>query len=118
MSANPAQVNPTSVDFGPLHIICAYGQSYVGVRPSVIPKPFKSATVILNGRCYLPGLPKGFSEDQVIGYDAAVRVGLNMGSDGKPLGGDKAYRLITLLKGGARWSRLVFPNGEIKEEWI
>lgn len=118
MLVNPTPANLMSVDFGPLHITCAQGQTYVGVRPSVIPKPFKSAKVILSGRRFLPGMPTGFSEDQIIGYDAAVRVGLNMGPDGESLGGDKAYRLVTLLKGGLKWSRLIHLDGKIEDNWM
>jgi hypothetical protein len=84
----------------------------------VIPKPFKSAMVALGGRTYEPGLPKGYTQGQVIGYDAAIRVGINMELSGKPAGEDRAYRLITLLDDGRKWSKLIFPNGNIEEGWF
>lgn len=106
-------------DYTPFHILCAHGQQYCGVRPSLIPKPFKSATVILGGRSYKPDLPEGYDRKQVIGYDAAIRVGINMDSAGKPVGKeDRAYRLITLLADGRKWSKLIFPNGDIEEGWF
>lgn len=110
--------DPVSLDFTPFHIFSAHGQQYCGVQPSVIPKPFKSALVILNGQTYKPGIPEGCNHKQVIGYDAAIRVGINMTPSGKPTGEDRVYRLITLLADGRKWSKLIFPNGDIQEDWI
>ena len=107
-----------SLDFTPFHIFSAHGQRYCGVRPSVIPKPFRSAAVVLGGRTYEPGLPSGYYQKQVIGYDAAIRVGINIESTGKSIGEDRAYRLITLLTDGRKWSKLIFPNGDIEEDWF
>jgi len=107
-----------SLDFTPFHIFSVRGQQYTGVRPSIIPKPFVSATIILEGRSYLPGLPEGYTKKQVIGYDAALRVGLNMTPTGEELSNDKAYRLITLLDDGKKWSKLIYPSGNIEEDWI
>jgi hypothetical protein len=66
----------------------------------------------------MPRFPEGYSLDHILGYDAAVRVGLNMSNLGAPLGSDEAYRLITLLKDGKRWSRLIYLDGSSKEGWI
>lgn len=106
------------VNFTPFHIFGANGQQYTGIRPSLIPKPFISAVVVLNGKTFKPGLPEGYTKEQVIGYDAAVRVGLNLGITGKVLGGDNAYRLITLLNDNKKWSRLILIDGTTKDEWI
>lgn len=102
----------------PFHIFGANGQQYAGIRPSLIPKPFKSAVVVMNGTSFKPGLPKGYSVDQVFGYDATMRVGLNMNKEGKELSRDQAYRLITLLKDGRRWSKLIYMNGHSEEFWM
>lgn len=111
--------DPGSLDFTPFHIFGADGQQYTGIRPSVIPKPFKSAVVVLGGKTFGPGLPEGYSRDHVLGYDAAVRIGINMDDTGRQIGdNDKAYRLITLLKDGRRWSKLVFLDSSIKEDWM
>lgn len=107
-----------SLDFTPFHIFGANGQPYTGVRPSFIPKPFISAVVVLNGKTFKPGFPEGYSQDQVLGYDAAVRVGMNMNINGKLLGGDRAYRLITLLEDGRKWSRLIYLSGYSEEGWF
>jgi hypothetical protein len=107
-----------SLDFTPFHIFGADGHQYTGVRPSLIPKPFKSAVVVLNGKTFKPGFPKGYSRDQVFGYDAAVRMGINMTATGKKLSTDIAYRVVTILNDGKRWSKLVYPNGDIQEDWL
>lgn len=113
-----ANLDPMPVDFTPFHILCANGQQYCGVRPSMIPKPFKNVAVVLGGRSYKPGFPVGYNRKQVIGYGAAIRVGINMGYTGKPAGEDRAYRLITLMEDGKKWSKLIFPNGNIEEGWL
>lgn len=107
-----------SIDFSPLRVVGANGQQYIGIRPSLIPKPFMGAVIILGGKTFGPGLPEGYSRDHVLGYDAAVRVGMNMDASGALLGEDKTYRLITLLKSGKRWSRLIYLDGSSKEEWL
>lgn len=108
-----------SLDFTPFHIFGANGQQYIGIRPSLIPKPFKRAVVVLGGRVFKPGLPKGCSLDHILGYDAAVRVGINMDGMGKQIGDDdKAYRLTTLLKDGRKWSRLIYLDGNTEEGWM
>lgn len=109
---------PDNIDFTPFHIFGADGQQYTGVRPSVIPKPFRGAVVVLGGKTFKSGLPPGYSVDQVLGYSAAVRMGLNLNADGVPLRSDKAYRLITLMKDGTKWSRLIYLDGSIEEYWI
>lgn len=114
--------DPLSLDFTPFHILCAHGQQYCGVRPSMIPKPFKSAVVVLNGQSYKPGLPDGCSLNNIVGFDAAIRVGITMEVSEKSVGTvekeDRAYRLITLMKDGRKWSKLIYLNGNIEEDWL
>lgn len=107
-----------SLDFAPFHIFSANGQQYCGVKPSEIPKPFISVAVILNKRTYRPGMPKGYTRKHVIGYDAAIRVGMNMTETGGKLSTDKVYRMITLLDDGKKWSKLICLNGDTEEGWI
>lgn len=102
----------------PFRIIGASGQKYVGVQPSLISKPFRSVEVVLGGKSFKPSLPQGCPAGQVLGYDAAIRVGINMNTTGDVLDKDQAYRLITLLKDGRRWSRLVYLGGHIEEYWM
>lgn len=102
----------------PFRIFGANGQEYTGVQPSLIPKPFRSVVVTLGGMAFKPSLPRGCSGNQVFGYDAAVRMGVNMSGSGVALSSDQAYRLITLLKDGRRWSKLVYVDGRIEEYWM
>jgi hypothetical protein len=106
------------LDFKPFHIFSAHGRQYCGIRPSEILKPFKSATVVLGGGTYQPGIPEGYTQKQVIGYDAAIRVGINITSSGEHTKEDRAYRLITLLADGRKWSKLIFLNGNVQEDWF
>ena len=116
LESNSMSVN--SLDFSPFCVTGADGKVYLGVRPSLIPKPFKSASVQIQGITYMARTPKGYSIDQVLGYDASIRVGLNMSSSGDPKGSDAAYKLITLLNDGKKWSMLVRMTGMVEEEWI
>jgi len=106
------------LDFTPFHIFSAHGQRYCGIRPSMIPKPFKSVVVVLGKHTYKPGLPRGCVSNQILGYDAAIKVGINLGSSMKQSKDDTAYRIITLLKDGQKWSKLISPNGHVEENWI
>ena len=106
-----------NLDFTPFQILSVHGQMYQGIRPSEIPKPFKSVLVILGGQSYTPSLPPNYTKEDILGYGAAIRVGLNLGLSGKSTGEDKAYRLVTLLKDGRKWSKLIALNGNITEGW-
>ena len=107
-----------NIDFAPFRILGADGQRYTGVRPSLIPKPFKGVSVVLQGKLFKPRVPDGYSVDQVLGFDAAIRIGMDLHVAGGFLRSNKAYRLVTLLKDGRRWSRLVYLNGRSEEGWL
>ena len=110
--------NLESLDFTPFYILSAHGQQYCGVRPSMIPKPFKSVVVTFGGETYCPGLPEGYLKKDVVGYDAAIRVGMNLTSAGKKVNSDMAYRMITILKDGKKWFKSIGPGKQITEDWM
>lgn len=103
-----------SVNFEPFRILGADGKRYKGIRPSLIPGPFKYVAVYIGGKPFGPGVPFESDAPQIIGYDAAIRVGINIGVDSM----DLAYRIITLMKDGKKWSRLIHPNGRLEERWM
>jgi len=107
-----------NIDFTPFHITCSKGQIYRGVRPSMIPKPFRQVNVYLAGKWYEPGVPKGYRRDHIIGFDAAIKVAMDLSLSGKEKKDSRAYRIVTLLDDGRKWSKLIFLDGRVKENWM
>lgn len=102
-----------SLDFGPLVITDALGVTHQGVRPSLLPRPFRRAGLALPGgnrECrWPPGLVPA-------GFDATVNVSLD------PCGASETlirYRLVALMADGRKWSVLYDPDGNmVAEGWL
>lgn len=109
MSANTIQIAEM---FSRLRIEGSDAVVYEGVRPSSVPKPFRSVVVCLPGNGIIGPLPPE-SGCPVLGYEAAV----NCTIDGN---GTELYRwkLTTLLAGGKQWITYISLNGHSTGAWI
>ena len=57
------------VIFDNFTIVGSDGLTYTGVRPGLVPKPFKYIDVKINGKVLLPGHHESKSHSDIIGFD-------------------------------------------------
>lgn len=95
------------------------GLSYSGVRPGMIPKPFRQVNIILkNGKILKPVASPEKNPEDIIGFDCSVKVLAEMSNPGQ----DNQmyfYRIVTIYKDDSKFSVFFdFNSGEIKgTEW-
>ena len=106
------------IDFSPINILSADGNWYRGVRPSLVLKPFISVFLVLGGKVIPPGLPKGYSPKDAVDFDVAARMGMSLNAGGSGPLECQGYRMVAIFKDGKRWSKLIYLNGIITENWL
>lgn len=100
-------------------IIGADNVVYDGVRPGLIPKPFKAVQIMLsNGKELKPFAAKEKNIEDIIGFDCSIKMIADvLSTSAIPI---YFYRIITLYNDGSKWSVLFdCTSGNVVEaDWV
>lgn len=96
-------------------IVGADNQTYTGVRPGLVPKPFKYIEVNVNGKKLLPGHHETKSYEDIIGFDGSIKV---IADPFNPSNETRLYRLMCLYSDNRCFSVFYDKEGVmVGAEW-
>ena len=103
------------VIFDNFTIVGSDGLTYTGVRPGLVPKPFKYIDVKINGKVLLPGHHESKSHSDIIGFDGSIKV---IADPMNPVNETRLYRLMVLYNNNTCFSVFYDKDGNMMgAEW-